>query len=171
MTTQTVEIDPMIVDIIASQRKQIHHEQGNHKPAKVGDSLNVDRVGAAGEIAVALCYDLPSPDTDLVHGDKGYDYHVSLDGETLKTDIKSSQYRNPSLMLSDENTDESAECYILCSVRFPDTVKILGWIRKESVSDVGEAQRSKFGGMMQVVDSDKLNAMPDSSKVEQVCKK
>ena len=163
-TATTVDLDFDVVDLIAESRKEIHEQEGNHRPAYTTDSMTAERVGVAAEAAVALRYGLPAPGASRVGGDDGYDYRLDVDGETLEVEIKGSKYDDPSLMISDEYRGD-ADAYLLASVSLGDDVVLCGWLRDDQLEERGRREASKFGDMMTVVDGDQLDPIPDPADV------
>ena len=163
-------IDWDVVDMIARERKQSHDgtRQGDHKAIDGQDKMNMDRTGAAAEVAFARRYELPAPRVDLVGGDGGYDYLVNWNGEKTKVEIKASDYRNPNLIVPSIRDIEAPDVYVLYSAKYYSYLRPIGWIRTSEFMEKSEKQDSKIGEYCRYLDSDELNKLPNTDVITTV---
>ena len=163
-------IDWDVVDMIARERKQSHDgtRQGDHKAIDGQDKMNMDRTGAAAEVAFARRYELPPPRVDLVGGDGGYDYLVNWNGEKTKVEIKASDYRNPNLIVPSIRNIEAPDVYVLYSAKYYSYLRPIGWIRTSEFMEKSEKQDSKIGEYCRYLDAGELNELPNTDVITTV---
>ena len=160
-------IDWDVVDLIARERKQSHDgtRTGDHRPVKGQDKVNMDRTGAAAEVAFAKRYNLSAPRVDLVEGDSGYDFIVDWDNTETAVEIKSSDYRNPNLMVPSIRDIEAPDVYVLYSAKYQQYLRPIGWVSTDEFLAKGERQDSKIGDYCIRLDSNELLELPSENKI------
>lgn len=162
-------IDWEVVDIIAKERKKSHDgtRQGDHKAVEGQDKMNMDRTGAAAEVAFAREFDLPAPKVDLVTGDGGFDYLVKWGGEETKVEIKASDYRNPNLIVPNIRDIEAPDVYVLYSAKYYNYIRPIGWVHTDEFIQKSEKRDSKIGEYCLWLDSSELSELPEANQIKE----
>ena len=168
MSSDSIDWD--VVDMIARERKRSHDgtRRGDHKAVDGQDKMNMDRTGAAAEVAFAQRYDLAAPRVDLIEGDGGYDYLVSWNGERTKVEIKASDYRDPNLIVPSIREIEAPDVYVLYSAKYCSYLRPIGWIKTTEFMEKSEKQDSKIGEYCRYLDAGELDELPATEMITEV---
>jgi len=161
--TNVVPLDRDAIDLIARQRRA-----SGTRDAYWGDNMAVDRTGVAGEAAVALRYDLPSPGRATPGGDGGFDFEVRHNGLRERWDVKATRHADPSLMVPEEYVG-TADGYLLVTIAEGDDGALfgilVGYARAERVIRETNRRPSKGGGEHFELSNGDLGPVPDADVV------
>jgi len=161
--TNVVPLDRDVIDLLARRRRE-----AGSRPAYWSDSLDADRIGVAGEAAVALRYDLPSPTHTDVTGDGGVDFAVEHAGRVERWDVKATRHADPSLMVPREYVGP-ADAYLLVTVHETDDGSLfgilVGFARAERAIRPETLEESKGGGVHHELPTDALGPVPETDAV------
>jgi len=164
--TNVVPLDRDAIDLIARQRRAT-----GSRDAYWGENMAVDRTGVAGEAAVALRYDLPSPGRATPGGDGGIDFEVRHNGLRERWDVKATRHADPSLMVP-ESYAGPADAYVLVTIAEADDGALfgilVGYARAERVIRETNRRASKGGGEHFELGNDALGPVPDADVVHAV---
>lgn len=129
------------------------------------DSLSRHLLGALGEFAFAVYYDL-EVDSSNQWTDPGYDFFVTSASDSVTVDVKTTRYRDGDLLVPTDQV--TADWYVL--VYAPDTeaaeVELLGRVPSSAVlnSPVEPSIVGKFAN--HTVQQAELRPLPDQSSLQ-----
>jgi hypothetical protein len=122
-------------------------------------------VGLMGEMAFAEYADLTIDSSIVKWSDGGYDFHVLVDDEPLRIDVKTAQKKPPSLMV--KGYAVNADYYILGHLQ-DDAVTFYGGASKERVVNGVRKESYRFGHTNYTLGAHCLDPLPEPTSIESI---